>query len=196
LSSHVFFSASYVELTKPFQFLSSIARKSPSVVVARVPGLFPEQNVTGMCLDGENSVIVLPASHELVEVAGCHLVGVFLKHFEKLQPFSKHGLGCHVPGADSAKILIGDLLESCLEHLRPYVIRVDQRIGRVNFIFLEYFIRQVELARDLVIRLGDGRFEIRLVEDQCDGGLCCDSAFSMGAGGETCVQMRRQRHRP
>src|SRR5574341_2558994 len=54
-----------------------------AIVVAGIPRLLTEQDVTRMGFHRQDAVIVLPATHQLVQVAGSHLGGVFLRSEER-----------------------------------------------------------------------------------------------------------------
>ncbi len=155
-----------------------------TIVVAGVAGLFAEEYVLGMGLNGPDAMVVLPGPEELVEVLGASAAGVFLQHGQVLQAFFEHGLGGHVPGADAAKVLVGDLLETLLEHVRLDVVRVDVLGGRVGLVLLVDLVGLVDLGGEFVSRLVDGRREALVLGQEPDALFADNTAFGVGTGGE------------
>ncbi len=138
-----------------------------------------------MGLSHPGTVDVLPAAHQLVQVARRELLGVFLQHLQVLHALLQQHLAGGEVRAPAAGILIHQLLDAVLVLLRQDVVRVDFRSGGEVLELLE----PVKRGQDLGLEgLDNRRVHVRqvgvLVNQVLAGGLAGDAAFRVRTGGE------------
>ena len=80
-----------------------------TVVETGVTGLFTEFNVLHVQAYSPQSVELLPAAHEFVEVTSSQFSGVFFEHFEKMETGVQEGFRGNVHGTNTTTVFI-----SCL----------------------------------------------------------------------------------
>jgi len=103
---------------------SNPSRCIRSEVVSWPPGLFTEEHGADVCFALIHPVLVLPGSHEFMEVACAQFLSVFLQVYEQLLSSFEQGLAGLESGGHTTCVLIHDLLETMHELVRHDVVRV------------------------------------------------------------------------
>ena len=80
-------------------------REVSTVVETRITGFFAEGDVLHVQTDGPQTMVVLPAAEQLVEVTGGELLGVFFQHAEQPEASVEELLGGGVAAYSSVHLM-------------------------------------------------------------------------------------------